>query len=86
MGICHKMIMTKWKGDSTMEIDIKNMTNSEILSHYLTVMSALMDVTDEMNDAEIDVRTTLAQIRGATDLCMSMLGVKINYERNSDIN
>lgn len=69
-----------------METDIKDMTNSEILSHYLTVMSALMDITDEMNDAEIDVRTTLAQIRGVTDLCLSMLGVEIDYERNSDIN
>lgn len=61
-------------------------TKTEILTHFLFIIDNLMEITDEMNDAEIDVRTTLAQIRGITDVTLGLIGVEIKYERDSDIN
>ena len=59
-------------------------TRPQILSNYITAIDNLLGIADEMNDAEIDVRTTLAQIRGMTDVTLELLGVNISYERNSD--
>ena len=60
------------------------MDKMEILTHYLSAIDSLLLESDEMNDAEIDVRTTISQIRGMTDMAASLLGMRLDYEQSGD--